>query len=243
MTYPVDNAEFDLPQLILAAQSGDADAKDKLVSQNLPLVKSIAKRYVRWNASMDDLCQVGAIGLIKAIDKFDQSYNVKFSTYAVNLIAGEIKRFLRDDGTIKVSRSIKALAAAAAAASDALRLNLGRSARIGEIADYLKVSEYDISQALDAMLPCKSLSEGTLSDSRLCCGDMVGDDLKCEELMMNRAQIRRCISALGDRERRVILLRYFRCMTQGETALILGLSQTQISRMERSAIAHMKAMF
>ncbi len=242
MADSVDTDEFAPKDLILMAQAGNEEAANTLVSLNLPLVKSIAKKYVRWDTDFDDLCQIGAVGLIKAINRFDFSYNVKFSTYAVSLIIGEIKRHLRDDGMIKVSRALKSLAAAAAAASDKLSGKLGRSAHISEVAEYLKVSEEELNCALDAVTPYKSLSERVFDDSTQCCEDMMGDGFRCEESMLERVQIRRFISILSDREKRIVLLRYFRGMTQSEIATVMGVSQVQISRIEHGAIERMKRL-
>lgn len=240
MTTSADTDEFAPRDLILAAQAGDEEAANTLVELNLPLVKSIAKRYARWDTDFEDLCQIGAIGLIKAINRFDFSYNTRFSTYAVSLIIGEIKRHLRDDGMLKVSRALKSLAAAAAAASDKLGGKLGRSARIDEIAECLKVSEEELSFALNAATPYKSLHESGFDDSTVCCEDMIGDSFKCEESMLERAQIRRSMRILTDKEKRIVLLRYFRGMTQSEIAAMMGVSQVQISRIERGAIERMK---
>ena len=220
-------------ELIPLAKSGDIDAMDELVRCNMALVRSIVKKYVNRGVEYDDLYQIGSMGLVKAVKNFDPSYNVRFSTYAVPMIAGEIKRYLRDDGMIKVSRSLKELAGKAAAAQGELSSKLGRDPGIQELAEYMGENPEEISMAMDASRPHISIYEPVYGDD--------GDALVMDKLTgggdgdddaLDRILLQQLMSILEPREQKIIMLRYFRDKTQSEIAANLGISQVQVSRLE-----------
>ena len=221
----------DTTVLIEQLQAGRTELRDVLVEKNLGLVQHIVKRYVGRGVDAEDLFQIGSIGLIKAIDKFDLSFEVKFSTYAVPLICGEIKRFLRDDGMVKVSRSVKDLAARAAAASERLSEQLGRNPGIREIANALGEDPAEVAVALDALRPTVSLNERYGEEpqgaERI---DFLpgGED---EEEKVNGLFLKELIKELEPREQEIIRLRFFDDLTQGEIAGRMGISQVQVSRL------------
>lgn len=219
--------------LIERAQAGDEEAQERLVVCNAPLVRSIVRKYVGRGAEYEDLYQIGCLGLVKAIRNFDTGYNVRFSTYAVPMIAGEIKRFLRDDGMIKVSRSLKELAARAAAAQAELASSTGREPGVLEIAEALGEAPEDIAMALEAARPHVSIYEPAFGeDSEPQVIDRMAGDADGEEEALNRVLLKELLGTLDARERRIILLRYFSDKTQSEIAGMLGVSQVQVSRLE-----------
>lgn len=229
-------------QLLRLAKDGDETARDALVRSNIALVKSIVKKYINRGVEYDDLVQIGSMGLVKAINNYSFEYDVRFSTYAVPMIAGEIKRFLRDDGMVKVSRSLKELSSLAMAAQERLSLKLGREARIGEIAIELGVEEESIVMALEAVRPHRSLYEPAFGDeTESCIIDRI-EDLNEDGVntVVNRLLLKELISNLEPRERQLIVLRYFKNKTQTETAATLGVSQVQVSRLESKILKKMK---
>ena len=220
-------------ELIPLAKGGDVEAMDELVRCNMALVRSIVKKYVNRGVEYDDLYQIGSMGLVKALKNFDPAYNVRFSTYAVPMIAGEIKRYLRDDGMIKVSRSLKELAGKAAAAQVDLSSRLGRDPGIQELAEYMGENPEDISMAMDASRPHISIYEPVYGDE--------GDALVMDKLTgssdgdddaLDRIMLQQLMSILEPREQKIIMLRYFRDKTQSEIAASMGISQVQVSRLE-----------
>ena len=220
-------------ELIPLAKGGDVEAMDELVRCNMALVRSIVKKYVNRGVEYDDLYQIGSMGLVKAVKNFDPAYNVRFSTYAVPMIAGEIKRYLRDDGMIKVSRSLKELAGKAAAAQVELSSRLGRDPGIQELAEYMGENPEDISMAMDASRPHISIYEPVYGDE--------GDALVMDKLTgssdgdddaLDRIMLQQLMSILEPREQKIIMLRYFRDKTQSEIAASMGISQVQVSRLE-----------
>lgn len=228
-------------QLIALAQAGDQDALNTLVECNMALVRSIVKKYLNRGAEYDDLYQIGSMGLVKAIKNFDTGFDVRFSTYAVPMIAGEIKRYLRDDGMIKVSRSLKELAVRAAAAQRELSSKLGREAGVQEIAEHIGEDAESIALALDASRPHVSIYEPAYGDD--------GDALVMDKITagkdetdgaLNRVMIRELMESLEPRERSIILMRYFRDKTQSEIAAVLGISQVQVSRLESRIIKKLR---
>ena len=228
--------------LIENAHNGDKNARDQLILENMGLIWSIVKRFLNRGYEQEDLFQVGSIGLIKAVDKFDMSFDVKFSTYAVPMIAGEIKRFLRDDGMIKVSRNLKEIAYKSYLAKEELERELKREPTLAEIAQRLDVSAEDIVQAMDASSEIESLHkviyQGNGSDISLM--DRLqkdGDD--CEEVM-DRMLLEQMMRSLDSKERRFIYLRYYQDKTQKQIAVEFGVSQVQISRMEKKILQKMK---
>lgn len=219
--------------LIERAQAGEEEAQERLVVCNAPLVRSIVRKYTGRGAEYEDLYQIGCLGLVKAIRNFDTGYNVRFSTYAVPMIAGEIKRFLRDDGMIKVSRSLKELAARAAAAQAELSSSTGREPGVMEIAQALGEAPEDIAMALEAARPHVSIYEPAFGeDSEPQMIDRMAGDAGGEEEALNRVLLKELLGTLDARERRIILLRYFSDKTQSEIAGMLGVSQVQVSRLE-----------
>ncbi len=224
---------IDFASDVLAAQRGDAAAEQRLVSDNLPLVTAIAKRFLNRGVEMDDLRQLGSIGLLKAIRRFDVSLNVCFSTYAVPLIAGEIKRFLRDDGMIKFSRSAKQLAAAVFAA-----LQEEPELCIDALADRLNVTREDLAVAAASATVVASLDEPLSEDgeSRF---ERVGTDTQ-EDTCVQKLSLDAAIRHLSQREQLLIRLRYREEKTQAEVGRILGVSQVQISRMEKKILSALR---
>ena len=229
-------------KLIKLAQRGDEQAQEILTLRNAALVKSVVKRYMSRGAEYDDLYQIGCMGLVKAIRKFDDSYDVRFSTYAVPMIAGEIKRFLRDDGMIKVSRSLKELAAKAAAAREEISARTGKDATLNEIAEAIDADAEEVVMALEAARPHMSIYEpaygeddGTLVVDRV--QDGHADEMA---LTLNRVMLKELLGTLEPRERQIIIMRYFVDKTQNEIALLMGVSQVQISRLESKILRKLR---
>lgn len=219
--------------LIAAAQNGDDDAKEKLVTENLPLVKSIVRRF-KGRLEYDDLMQLGAMGFLKAVLGFDASFGVRFSTYAVPMITGEIKRFLRDDGAVKVSRWAKTLSAKISAYLDEVRKSDAREPTVDELAEKFGCERGDIVFALDTAQFVVSLSESGDDD-----GTPLGDRIaggETPEEGIDGLMLRDSIMELPEREKKIIILRYFRDKTQSEVAGELGVSQVQVSRLENKIL-------
>ncbi|NLJ98534.1 MAG: RNA polymerase sporulation sigma factor SigF [Tissierellia bacterium] len=231
-------------RLILRAQKGEKEAKDKLVRYNIGLIKSVLRGFVNRGYDADDLFQIGSIGLLKAIDKFDLSYNVKFSTYAVPMIAGEIKRFLRDDGIIKVSRSLKQTANKVKSTQEMLTKRFGREPTIQEVSDELKIDKEEIVMALESSYHPNYLHEVVYQNdgNPLYLIDKISLEEDQEKEMIDSILLKELISQLKDRDRQVIILRYFKDKTQVEVAKLLGISQVQVSRIEKKIIGEMKKM-
>lgn len=223
--------------LISQAQSGCIDSRDFLVENNLRLVMSIANRFSNRGLEMEDLFQIGSIGLVKAIDSFDLSYQVKFSTYAVPKIIGEIKRYLRDSSTLRISRPLKDLASKGIEAKDRLASQLGRTPTIGEIAEELGVPSEDLVAALEAVAPVQSLQQVVHEDEGdpLLLGEQIAVVQEDTSFLINDM-----LSKLTLDERRLVLLRYFAEKSQTEVAATLGISQSQVSRLESRILAELK---
>lgn len=224
-------------ELIAAAQQGDEGAAEAAVERNMALVRSIAKRYA-GRAELEDLVQIGCMGLLKAVRRFDFGMGVCFSTFAVPVIAGEIKRFLRDDGIIKVSRRLKETAAAAAALSRRYTEELGRLPTIAELELGLMRDRSEISAALGAVLPCLSI-ESMLEDSGKELPEPCGH-AGFEAGALDRVMLAELLTALDPRQRAVICMRYFADRTQKETAKALGMTQVQVSRLESRSISFLR---
>lgn len=231
-------------KLFELAKKGDKEAKDKLVSDNTGLVWSIARRFMGRGYELEDIYQIGCIGLLKAIERFDYEYDVKFSTYAVLLISGEIKRFLRDDGMVKVSRILKQNGYKISQAKDRLCYELGREATLEEIALTTELSIEDIIMATEANMEVESIyrplygsdeGEGILAD-KLPINKDENDDL------INKLLLEETMAKLSDIERKLIEHRYFMDKTQAQTAKELGISQVQVSRMEKKILLSMREM-
>ena len=227
--------------LIKRSHKGDKDARNILAQQNMGLVYTVARRFNGRGCEMEDLIQIGSIGLLKAIYKFDLSYDVRFSTYAVPMIAGEIKRFLRDDGMIKVSRSVKELAARAVAVQERLRRQTGREPGVQEIARELGVDAEEVALAFDAGRPYLSLSESRFEEDGAPRVEYLSDP--GEELRtLDRLLLKELLLRLDARERQIIVLRYFKDRTQSQIADVLGVSQVQVSRLESRILKKLREM-
>lgn len=241
----------DTKELILRAHNGDKDARDKLVLENIGLVYSVSRRFAGRGYELEDINQIGTIGLIKAIDKFDDSFDVRFSTYAVPMIAGEIKRFLRDDGMLKVSRSLKENGYRIKKASDELVSQNGREATIEELAAATELSVEDVVMALEANTDVESIyrtiyqNDGNevylvdkLSGSS---GDTVKDEFAgAQEQLLNSILLEQLLAELDELEGKLIMLRYFKEMTQTQVADKLGISQVQVSRLEKKILRKLR---
>lgn len=228
--------------LLAKAQSGNADAREKLISGNLRLVLSVIQKFAGRGESMDDLFQVGCIGLIKAIDCFDLSQNVQFSTYGVPMISGELRRFLRDHGSVRVSRSMRDTAYRVLQAKEALTNELGREPDTEQIAKRLGIERREVVFALDAICEPVSLYEPVYSDSgeNVCVMDQIGDDRSTDEHWLEQIALSEATKKLTDREKRILSLRFISGRTQVEVAGEIGISQAQVSRLEKTAIGKIK---
>ncbi len=225
---------------IRAAQTGDRDAAGKLIEENSGLIWSIAKRFFGRGVDPDDLYQLGCVGFLKAIDGFDESFGTRFSTYAVPKISGEIRRFLRDDGTVKVSRGIKEQAAQIKSARLALEQRIGREPNISELAAETGFSPEEIAFAEVATGPAESLQKENGEDGFTL--EHVLGDYTAEEKMVEHVALRAAIEKLPEKERQVVALRYYHGMTQQNCARVMHVSQVQISRLERRAVDTLREM-
>lgn len=224
--------------LIESAKNGDELAFEKLITDNNPLIWSIVKRFLGRGYDSDDLYQLGCLGLLKAIRGFDTSLGNKFSTYAVPKIMGEIRRFLRDDGMIKVSRTLKEKAAKIRFIADELQMTLGRDATISEIASASGYTVEEIAEAESATSYTDSLNR-EINDDGQTLGEILGNS-GIEDKTLEQISISDAINSLSEREATVIRLRFFRSLTQNQTAKIMKISQVQVSRIERSALLNLK---
>lgn len=229
-------------ELFARIEDGDKEAREKYIEGNLRLVLSIIKRFSSSNENVDDLFQIGCIGLIKAIDNFDSSLNVKFSTYAVPMIIGEIRRFLRDNSTIRVSRSLKDTAYKAIYAKEALTRKNSKEPSMEEIAKEISISVEDITYALDALQTPMSLYEPIYTDGgdTLYVMDQISDKKNREETWIEHLSLSEAMKKLNEREREIISLRFFEGKTQMEVADFIGISQAQVSRLEKNALRTMR---
>ena len=224
--------------------NGDLKAKEELINGNLKLVLSILKKYKTKVDNLDDLFQIGCIGLIKAIDNFDLSFNVKFSTYACPMIIGEIKRYIRDSGSIRVSRSIKDTAYRILKEKEELTSSLGYEPSIKELSIKLDLPEYEIGNALDSLKDTISMYEPIYNDGgdTIYLADQLEDKKSKEEITYNKLVLNNAIKKLKDREKYIITQRYFIGKTQTELAKEIGISQAQISRLEKNGLDNIKKM-
>ena len=228
--------------LLRRAREGDTAARDKLIEGNLRLVLSVIQRFEKRGESPDDLFQVGCIGLIKAISNFDPTKNVRFSTYGVPMIAGEVRRYLRDNSAIRVSRSIRDVAYKVLQCKEGLILRLGREPTLEELSSELSLPVEDISEALDAVCAPVSLYDPVYSDGGdpLTVMDQVRDTRNTEGNWMEKIALKDAFAALGDREKQILSLRFYDGKTQMEVAGLVGISQAQVSRLEKNAISSMR---
>jgi RNA polymerase sporulation-specific sigma factor len=229
-------------ELIRLAHTGDKKAREQLVEENTGLIWNVVKRFIGRGQEREDLFQIGSIGLLKAIDKFDFSYEVRFSTYAVPMIAGEIKRFLRDDGMIKVSRSLKDQAMKARMEREQLNRKLGREPTVEELASQLGISVEELAMALDSGAEIESLHktiyQGDGSEIHLM--DRLESKKNESEEVIDRVVIEQMVENLKEKEKQLIVMRYYEDRTQVEIAKKLGISQVQVSRMEKKILKSMR---
>lgn len=227
--------------LIQKSKDGDKDALDALIVENTPLVKSVVRRYYGKNVEYDDLMQLGSMGLLKAIKYFDENFNVRFSTYAVPMIAGEIKRFIRDDGAVKVSRALKLLAFNIGKFKDDFSKTNNREPTIDEISKEFNVDKEEVVFALDSTRYPLSLNDTQGDDEGAPLIDKIGENTSND--LDDKIILKGVIKDLPEREKKIIILRYYRDKTQSEVAGIMGVSQVQISRIENKILSKIKESF
>ena len=235
-------SQVEMDALLRRAKEGDEAAREKLIEGNLRLVLSVIQRFDKRGENPDDLFQVGCIGLIKAISNFDPSKQVRFSTYGVPMIAGEVRRYLRDNSAIRVSRSIRDVAYRVLQCKEAQTTRLGREPTMEEIAKELDIPMEDVHQALDAVCAPVSLYDPLYADGGdpLTVMDQVRDTKNTEASWMDHITLKNAFSALNDREKQILSLRFYDGKTQMEVADALGISQAQVSRLEKGAISAMR---
>ena len=222
-----------------AARRGDREAAGRLIEENGGLIWSVARRYFGRGVEAEDLYQLGCVGFLKAIEGFDREYGTCFSTYAVPKIAGEIRRFLRDDGIVKVSRSVKEQAAKIQGARQILEQRQGREPSLSELAEATGLDAEEIAVALAATGPAESIQRSSGEDGFSL--ELVLGDYEAEDRMLEQVNLRALVEQLPDRERKVIALRYYHGLTQQSCAKVLGVSQVQISRLERRAMEALRS--
>lgn len=228
----------DTPTLLEAAQGGDNDACERLLIENSGLIWSVAKRYYGRGVESEDLYQLGCLGFLKAVRGFDLSYGTQFSTYAVPKIAGEIRRFLRDDGVVKVSRVVKERAVSIRLARDQLSHRLGREPTLSELSQSTGLEAEEIAAAETATLTVASIQSEAGEDG-FALESLLGDE-GIENEVVERLALRAAIDCLPERERQVVFLRFYKNLTQDKAAKVLGVSQVQVSRLEKRAMQHLR---
>lgn len=229
-------------ELIRQSQAGDKEAKEQLIMMHSGLIWNVVRRFMGRGYETEDLYQIGAIGLIRAIDKFDFDYDVKFSTYAVPLISGEIKRFLRDDGIIKVSRTLKENQWKIKRAMDELRSATGRDATVEELAKTLEMEAEEIMLSMEAVVETQSIEQSLYAKDgkEVFLKDRLAAEKNEQEELMNHLFLQQLLDSLEEKDRQLIILRYFENKTQSQVAEILGISQVQVSRLEKRILRQMK---
>lgn len=231
--------------LMQKVKQGDEEARQEFINGNLRLVLSIIKRFNGKGENLDDIFQVGCVGLIKAIDNFDLNQNVQFSTYAVPMIIGEIRRYLRDNNSIRVSRSVRDLAYRVLSIKERIAKEEQRDATIEEIAKELEVGKEEVIMSLDAIQEPVSLQEPAYSENteNICIMDQVSDKKNTDELWAQNITIAEAMKRLNEKEKMIINKRFFEGRTQMEVAEEIGISQAQVSRLERTAIGHIRRIY
>lgn len=229
-------------ELLRRVKEGDMAAREALIQGNLRLVLSVIQKFTNRGENVDDLFQVGCIGLIKAIDNFDVNLNVKFSTYGVPMIVGEIRRYLRDNSSMRVSRSMRDTAYKVLQAKEAYLAKHQKEPTVEEIAQILGIRREDVVFALDAILEPVSLYEPVYSDSgdTVCVIDQVKDNKNTDERWMERIALKEAVDHLTERERRILSMRFFQGKTQMEVSAEIGISQAQVSRLEKNALRQIR---
>lgn len=232
----------DNSELLPLAKAGDAEAMNRLIEANLPLVTSISRKFINRGYDYEDIYQIGCMGLVKAINNFDDKYNVKFSTYAVPMIIGEIKRFLRDDGIIKVSRSIKENSYKCMLASEKLKTVLNREPTLEEISEETGIGIEDIIVTLGANETVESIYKTVYQKdgNEICLLDKLEGKDNYSDRVVDNVVVRELIAELSEREQKIIKMRYFDDYTQTQVADILGISQVQVSRLEKKILVKMR---
>ncbi len=232
----------EIDALLRKTKTGDLDAREQLISGNLRLVLSVIQRFSSRGESMDDLFQVGCVGLIKAIDNFDISQNVRFSTYAVPMIIGEVRRYLRDNSPIRVSRSMRDTAYKVLQAKEQYIAAHQKEPTIEELSKILEIRREEIVFALDAIMDPLSLYDPVYSDGgdAICVMDQISDQRNTDERWLNHLALKEAVAHLGDRERMILSLRFYDGKTQMEVAREIGISQAQVSRLEKGALEKIK---
>lgn len=232
----------DTLKLISLAHEGDKNAREQVVLDNVGLVWSVVRHFSNRGYELEDLFQIGSIGLLKAIDKFDMSFDVKFSTYAVPMITGEIKRFLRDDGMIKVSRSVKELGIKVRSVREKLSTELGREPNLEELAGRVGASREEVAASLEAGAQVESLYKtvGSGEDQNICLMDKIPDEDEAQERIMNQMVLKDLLMKLSGKDREIIVRRYYENQTQSQIAADLNISQVQVSRLEKKILRQMR---
>lgn len=232
--------DWEVKELIRRSQEGDQGARNRIAEKNMRLVWSIVQRFLNRGYEADDLFQIGCIGLLKSVDKFDLSYDVKFSTYAVPMIIGEIQRFIRDDGTVKVSRSLKETGNKIRKKKDELSKTLGRTPTVTEIAEALEISAEDVVMAQEAIRSPSSIHETVYENDGdpITLLDQMADD--SENKWFDKIALKEAVRHLNEREQLIVYLRYYKDQTQSEVAERLGISQVQVSRLEKKILVQIK---
>ena len=228
--------------LLLKAKEGDQQAREELISGNLRLVLSVIQRFSNRGENADDLFQVGCIGLMKAIDNFNTDLDVKFSTYGVPMIIGEIRRYLRDNSTMRVSRAMRDTAYKVLQAKEAYIAQHQKEPTVEEIANILDIKREEVVFALDAILEPVSLYEPVYSDSgdTICVMDQVRDSKNTDEMWLERIALKEAVSHLSEREKKILYMRFFQGKTQMEVSAEIGISQAQVSRLEKNALRQIR---
>ncbi len=229
-----------MTEALKKAKYGDKDASEQLIEENSGLIWSIARRFFGRGVEADDLYQLGCVGFLKAINGYDEEYGTQFSTYAVPKISGEIRRFLRDDGAVKVSRGIKERAQSIKSARSLLEQKNGREPSLSEISELTGLDAAEIASAETAVGPTESLQRETGEEGFTL--EQVLGDYGEEERLVERVSLRETIARLPEREKSVIALRYFHSLTQDSTARVMGVSQVQVSRLEKRAVERLREM-
>ena len=227
-------------ELIARCQAGDALAKEMILQENMGLIWSVVRRFTGRGTEPEDLFQLGCLGFIKAVDGFDPQFGTQFSTYAVPKIAGEIRRFLRDDGALKVSRSIKERASQIKVATGELRIRLGREPSVGELAAHTGFTAEEIAEAETATAAVESIHQSVGDDGF--CLESILSTTETEEILLERFSLRQAIDRLPEKESMVIKLRFFHGLTQERVSKVLSVSQVQVSRIEKRALLKLREM-
>ena len=235
-------SEKETRALLLKAKEGDQQAREELISGNLRLVLSVIQRFSNRGENADDLFQVGCIGLMKAIDNFNTDLDVKFSTYGVPMIIGEIRRYLRDNSTMRVSRAMRDTAYKVLQAKEAYIAQHQKEPTVEEIANILDIKREEVVFALDAILEPVSLYEPVYSDSgdTICVMDQVRDSKNTDEMWLERIALKEAVSHLSEREKKILSMRFFQGKTQMEVSAEIGISQAQVSRLEKNALRQIR---